>query len=166
MRSRFHANATVWATIVVAASLVGCAPESDSSSSQSPSSGAATGQEDADGHDHPETFTEAVSALRSHHDAIRDGFQSGSPEEAHDPLHEVGHVMEGMPKLAADAGMAASDLESLKSCLEQLFEAYGTVDDAMHTGQEPDYEAVAQQLEDNVSAIEQLGNNLTATDPQ
>jgi hypothetical protein len=105
-----------------------------------------------------------VAALRSHHDAIRDGFQSGSPEQAHDPLHEVGHVLEALPELAADADLSASDIEALQSAVDQMFAGYGAVDDAMHSGEEPDYDAVAEQLEESLKAIEQLLAGQTETD--
>lgn len=98
-------------------------------------------------HSHPQDFPAAVAALRELYETIRDAFQANDPDKAHGPLHHVGHVIEDLSGLAAKAGLGEEELATVKSAAETMFEAYGRLDEAMHTGKKPDYAAEADSLE-------------------
>lgn len=106
-----------------------------------------------DEHDQPADYAAAVAALQGHYEKIKVAFESGSPDDAHEPLHEIGHVLEAIPDLAT-AELAADQAEKVNQAKAELFEAYGQVDDAMHKGETPDYAAVAEKIDTNIAVIE------------
>ena len=54
------------------------------------------------------------------------------------------------------AGLSTAALEKLNQSVQQMFEAYGKIDDAIHQKKEADYPAVAEQLDQSMTAISSL----------
>jgi hypothetical protein len=114
------------------------------------------GDQDEHAEEAPHSFAEGVAALQKHYAEIKTAYTQGEAEKAHEPLHQVGSVLEALPELGQQAGLAATDLEKLKQAVEKMFEAYGNIDDAVHQKKEADYQAVAEQLDENMAAISSL----------
>ena len=55
--------------------------------------------EHGEGHHHPETLADALTELTELRDTIRDAFAADDTDKAHDPLHEVGHIIEVVQEL-------------------------------------------------------------------
>ncbi|MCL4202297.1 MAG: hypothetical protein KJ000_07365 [Pirellulaceae bacterium] len=116
--------------------------------------------DDAHDHDHdhshvtPADFTASVAVLRGHFETIRDAFTEKDLDKAHDPIHEVGHVLEGLPELAAKAGLTEQDLAKAQAAVAAMFEAYGKIDQAIHEGEEADYEAVRDKLDQGMADLD------------
>jgi len=83
---------------------------------------------------HPETFVEAVAVIEQQGASIIDAFKGGTPDDAHDALHEIGHVIEELPELAMKEKFSAELNEKVNSATEKLMNAFGTLDDSMHGG--------------------------------
>lgn len=103
---------------------------------------AATAPGDDHGHDHghdhnhgPATLKEAIAQLTALRDTMKDAFAKNDMDAAHDPLHEVGHVLEAIPELAAKENVNPANLELIKTSVNTLMDAFGAVDKTMH-GQE------------------------------
>ncbi|MHB8864810.1 MAG: hypothetical protein ACYC6N_20575 [Pirellulaceae bacterium] len=148
---------------------LGCGDSGRKSSSvdrREPSAADAKGG--AHGHDHAQqefhTFTEGVTALREHYEEIKAAFTQGDAAKAHEPLHHVGSVLEALPELGKTAGLSASDLEKLNQAVQDMFEAYGTIDDALHQNKEADYQAVAEQLDQSMTVIRSLDASPSAVE--
>ncbi len=129
-------------------------PSADQSGATSP---------DHDGHDHdehalPTTFAEGVSELKEHYQEIKTAFAQADAkkavEEAHDPLHHVGEILEALPELAKKADLSAEQLETISKSVGTMFDSYGNIDDAVHDEKSPDYAAVAEKLDEAMAAIE------------
>ncbi len=98
---------------------------------------AASSAEHAHSHDDhgPESLKDAITELKSMRDTIRDGFAKNDQDAAHDPLHEVGHVLEAMPELAMKEKVSAENQVAIEKAVNSLMDAFGRVDKTMH-GQE------------------------------
>ncbi len=95
-------------------------------------------EEHAHEHDHdhgPESLKDAIKELTSLRDTMRDAFAKNDPDGAHDPLHEVGHVLEAIPELAKKEGVSAENQTAIETGVNSLMDAFGSVDKKMH-GQE------------------------------
>jgi hypothetical protein len=127
--------------------------------------------EDADvhaGHDHgdegqhahgidlPEDLPSAVEALRKCYQEIKDAFESGKPDDAHEPLHHVGELLGATTKLATKAELDEQDEETVTNALGEMFEAYGRIDSSMHAGQTPDYAAESETLDSVMAKLEEV----------
>jgi hypothetical protein len=106
-------------------------------------------QDDQHHHAAPEDFASGVAVLRGHFQTIRDalGQEVADIGTAHDPLHEVGHLLEDLSKLAGQAGLSAEDRATAEAAITAMFEAYGQLDQAIHEGQPVDYESVRDKLD-------------------
>lgn len=108
----------------------------------------------SDEHQHPETYDEAVSDLLAVHEAIADAFAADKADDAHGPLHDVGHMLEVTETLVEQSDMDADIKEKLHEAIEQLFTAYGAIDDKMHDAEEgKDYSEVSEQIASSISTL-------------
>lgn len=107
-------------------------------------------------HDHEDlaigNFAESVGTLRKFHDQIKTAFEAGKPDDAHDALHDIGHVLEALEKQVAD--VAADKKEAAKAAVAGLFDGYTKIDKAMHGGDEVKYADLSEGLSNNVAALE------------
>jgi hypothetical protein len=136
--------------------LVGCG-----SGSRSDPARTASHQHDDHDQDHhdrahaaPADFLAAVTVLRGHFETIRDALSENDVDTAHDPIHEVGHLLEGLPDLAGKAGLTSQDLAAAQAAITAMFEAYGQIDKAIHGGEEADYEAVRDKLDKGMADLD------------
>ena len=95
----------------------------------------------------PADFPAAVAAVHEDYEAIRDAFQTNDMEKAHEPMHRIGRLIETLPELAAKAELGEQELATVKSAAAAMFEAYGEIDDAIHTGKQADYAAASGTLD-------------------
>ena len=105
---------------------------------------------------HPETFGEAVDAVVEMNAEIKAAFAKDDKEAAHDPLHEVGHVLEEMDELAAKAELSDEQLASVKKAVEQLFESFGAVDAVMHGKEGKTYDEVSSQIDESLNVLKSM----------
>ena len=116
------------------------------------------------GHGHlPESLHAAVAELTSIREAVRAAILEGDPDDAHDPLHEVGELLEALPDIAAETDLPKEEWDAVKAANERLFDAFGAIDKAYHTkdgDKKAAYENVAGELEE---AIEEIRSRLPMT---
>ena len=87
-------------------------------------------------HDHgPESLKDAISELTTLRDVIRDSFAQNDQDAAHGPLHEVGEILEAIPKLSEKEKVGAEKRAAIQTSADTLMDAFGRVDKTMH-GQE------------------------------
>lgn len=110
------------ATAVVALALTGC---------PSTTPPAIEGDDHGDGHDHPTTLVEAHDQLVHMSATIKQAFEAGKPGDAHDALHEIGHVIEAIPELAKKAGL--TDEEASTKVSDDLMASFGKLDSVLHS---------------------------------
>ncbi len=105
-------------------------------------------------HQDPETYDEAVTELLATQKAIAEAFAAGNQEDAHGPLHEVGHLLGNTETLVEKSDMDDDTKKKLSEAIEQLFASYGAVDDKMHNSEKgKDYSDVSEQIENAISEL-------------
>lgn len=115
------------------------------------------------GHDHdhehadrPESLHAAVAELTEVRDTIREAILNGDPNDAHDPLHEVGELLEAIPDIAAETDLPKPEWDAVNAANDELFDAFGTIDKAFHTkdgDKKAAYEGVTEKLDNAIEAI-------------
>ncbi len=109
-------------------------------------------------HPAPADFTAGVQELKQCYLKIKQAFAASDShaaiEQADEPLHRVGEILEVLPDLAQKTQLTHDDLQSVKKSVDAMFEAYGDIDGAVHAGKTPDYQAAAKQLDEAMSVLE------------
>lgn len=105
---------------------------------------------------HPETLTEAVTELTELRDTVRDAFAANDPDKAHDPLHEVGHILETVSDLAKEEKLSDEKLAIVKSSVETLMQSFGEIDKSMHGQEGASYKDVSTKIDDAIKALAEL----------
>lgn len=140
-----------------AVALTGCSePVGEESHSQA--SGAEHEKEHGDESGHSghsvDSFEDAVAELSEMKTVICKAFAEGTPDDAHDALHDVGHLLESLPELASkDLKLDQAAMTSLDAAVEALFDGFGKLDETFHGGDEVDAEQIESEL---AKAIDQL----------
>ena len=109
--------------------------------------------EHGEGHHHPETLADALTELTELRDTIRDAFAADDTDKAHDPLHEVGHIIEVVQELAEKEKLPEERLAIVNSSAEELFNAFGEVDKTMHGGEGSTYKDVSGKIDAAMVAL-------------
>lgn len=126
-----------------------------------------TADDDKHTHEHEnshrtQSLAEAVQLLVDHRNAIRDAIDQGTPDVAHDAIHDVGHLLKSLPEIAADSDLVESEWNTVKLQSDRLMEAFGHIDSAFHT-QDSDrttaYRDVAGTIDDAIDEITKLMSN-------
>ena len=121
------------------------------------------------GHSHAESYTDAIEQIQAHAAVIRTTFTEGDPEEGHDALHEIGHLLEGLVELAEKAGLGESDQADIGQAAENAFKAYADLDKTMHSDEaKTTYADIAETvdgaLETLVAKVASIGVDRHALD--
>ena len=112
----------------------------------------ATSSKHDGGHKHATTLAGALKEIEEFRSTIKEAFAKKAPDDAHDALHEIGHVLESVTELAAPATDEAK--KSVKTAVDELFDCFGAMDDTLHkksTGKT--YEEVADRIEAAMSTL-------------
>jgi hypothetical protein len=107
------------------------------------------------GHKHAETYPEAVAELEEMNKVIAAAFAAEDLDAAHDPLHEIGHVLDELPGLAKKHGLGDEAVTAISGAVEKLFEAFGKVDEKFHGAQGATYDEVKETVDANMAILRQ-----------
>lgn len=118
---------------------------------------------DEHAHHHPETLAEAVTELTELRDTIRDAFAANDPDKAHDPLHEVGHILETVSDLAKEEKLSDEKLAIVKSSVDTLMQSFGDIDKSMHGQEGASYKDVSTKIDDAIKALTELNAPVSDT---
>jgi len=132
---------------VVAMSLafVGCEPM--------PKKPAAGGHDHAHTHEGPDSYSAAVTDIEKYQGIVKKAFEDNKIDDAHDALHDIGHAIESIGKLAAKEGFAEADLASAKKATESLLDAFGAIDETLHGGKGKSYSEVSDQVDGALATL-------------
>jgi hypothetical protein len=104
------------------------------------------------------SFEQAVAQLQQHRDAVRDAFAAGTPDACHDALHQVGHLLGDLPKIAEASGLSEEQQAAVTEAAGKLMTAFGEIDKTMHGAADgADYAAVESDVD---AAMETLTSTL------
>ena len=125
------------------------------SSTPSDKSSSETDQHDDNDEKHAETYAAAVEDLNGLATSIKEALTANDEEMAHDPLHEIGHVLEEIPALANKESFTDKDKEAIKKAVDELFESFGKLDEKMHGKEGAMYDDVADQIEQALATLQE-----------
>ena len=122
----------------------------------------ASGEKDGHGHNHdhsdtPKSLHAAITEVSDMWADISTAMDNSDPEAAHNPLHDVGKVLEAMPDLAAETDLAESEWNEIKEEADKLFEAFGDIDSVFHKkdgDKVAAYESAKTTIDEGVAALE------------
>lgn len=101
-------------------------------------------------------FKEVLQSVETMKTAICKAFADGTPEDAHNLLHDVGHSLEKLPELAAEqGGLTADQLSAVNTAVEELFDGFGQLDDTLHGGDEVDIDELDKKLTQALSHLKE-----------
>ncbi|XZE53365.1 hypothetical protein SH139x_005102 [Planctomycetaceae bacterium SH139] len=132
---------------------------------------AATEESDHDhaGHDHGdhdhgdqdepslESLAAGLTKLESEFAVIKAAFEKNSPEDAHDELHDIGHLLESLEHwVASDAAANEVDQAVATPLVKTLFTSFGNLDDTLHGVEGVDIEANLQEISSTITQLKEL----------
>lgn len=121
----------------------------------------AGGGHEAHDHDHggvkhPESLSEAIDAIAKSGTLILNAFKSGSPDDAHDELHEIGHLIECVPRLGEKSGLTPEANATIASANEKLMDAFGKLDETLHGGVAQNLDEISQKVESSLAELKSV----------
>lgn len=151
---------TVFGAALLTVSFVGCGGQPETPSDAPPIS-----IDELEGlqgeHAHADNYPDAVAELDGMREQIEQSFAAGDIDGADGPIHEVGHVLEEVVSLAKKQGLDDDALAAVGSAVEQLFDAFGRVDEKIHGGEGADYADVKAEID---AAFVELKSHLPASE--
>jgi hypothetical protein len=135
---------TKLAMVAFALTIVGCEPAKPK---------ADAGADHGADHAHAETLAGAVKELEGICATIKAAFAKDDAEAAHEPMHEVGHVLGEIPDLVAKSTLDDAGKAEVKKAAETLFEAFSAVDESMHGSGGKKYSDVAESIDAALKVI-------------
>ncbi|MCA9199535.1 MAG: hypothetical protein KDA87_18450 [Planctomycetales bacterium] len=100
------------------------------------------------------SFGDIVSEVVELKTAIQTAYDAGNPDNAHDAMHEIGHMIMHLGEAAGKAGMSTEDQASVTAAAEQLMEDFGKIDAGMHDGNIVPFSDVADSVEENLAVLQ------------
>jgi hypothetical protein len=103
----------------------------------------------------PETFAAAVADLQEHAPEVKEAFDAGKPEDAHDALHHLGEMSEVMTKLIDASTLTAEQKDEAKVASETLFDQYMRLDTEVLHAAKPElkYDDVAGKIDESLAKL-------------
>jgi hypothetical protein len=111
----------------------------------------------------PPDYAAGVERIIDYRDTIRDEIAGGRPSKAHRPLDEATFVLEWMPELARDSGVAKEHWEPVNLSAQEIRTLLDQIHEQIDNGEQPDFDSIAvgiQQAIDTLSAVRGQGYDL------
>lgn len=145
------------AVVTLLASAVGCSPAAKSPAAPKPAPApvpapAAEHDHDHDhgDHAHPETLAAGIAELEQAVADVGAKLAEGTDDAADDAVHAIGHLIDDLRGLLAGQEGLADDAKTAgNQALDEIFTAFGTLDDALHSGAD-DAKAEVRKAHDSV----------------
>ncbi len=155
--------------------MIGCGPQSQTGADQDVTeSGSGAGQnvERVDPHDVPITeeqkrqlreetakFADAVAKVKEFRDAVDRETRQGIPEnpfEAHQALDRADIVVQWLPEIARDSGVAKENWETVTTAANELRELFDKVHLNIDNKVDPDFASVQQQMDARIGELQAI----------
>ena len=104
-------------------------------------------------------FADAVTKVKELRDAVERETQDGIPEdpfEAHQALDKADIVVQWLPEIARDSGVAKEHWETVNTAANELREAFDKVHQNIDNKVDPDFASVQQQMDARIAELEAI----------
>jgi hypothetical protein len=175
MNVRFPFVVLISVAVLFLGVMIGCGPQAQTGSDQDvtePGSSAGQNAERVDPHDVPITeeqkrqlreetakFADAVAKLESFRDTIERETQDGLPEnpfEAHQALDRADIVVQWLPEIARDSGVAKENWEAVTTAANELRELFDKVHLNIDNKVDPDFASIKKQMDARVGELQAI----------
>jgi hypothetical protein len=104
----------------------------------------------------PADYESAASRIESYRDTIRDEIAAGRPSKSHRALDEADIVLNWLPEIARDSGVPKDQWEAVNTTAQTVRELLNRVHANIDAGQEPDYAAVSEDLDQAIAELKAI----------
>lgn len=135
----------------------------------------ATPDEHADPHDIPpteeeiqtlrdkvSTYDAAVQQIQDYRDTIREETTAGEPAKAHRSLDMLDYVLQWLPEIAQDSNVPREQWETIGENAQTLRDLFNEVHARIDAGEDPDYAAVGDQVEQAIDELAAIDTSAAA----
>lgn len=164
-------RSTIAATALLAmGAIVGCSRPPVTPPRTDAQPAAAAGHDHAHDHDHghgdhapPKTVAEGVKRLTEAAAAVKKHLAADARADADTAVHDMGHLLEDLQEFVRTSDLAADAKAAATKALDDLFDCFGTLDEALHadpgtgTPAAEVHASVATRIEAAIGALEAAG---------
>lgn len=104
-------------------------------------------------------FSDAVATLKQFRTQVEQETAAGIPEnpyEAHQALDKADLILQRLPEIARDSGVAKEHWETVNTSANELRTLFEKVHLNIDNQQDPDFAAVAEQIDENLAELEKI----------
>ena len=92
---------------------------------------------------------------------ISEGLADGETEKAHDPLHQLVHLLEGVPKMIDNSSLGQDDQQTLRQSVDELAQSFGAIDKKMHGSDDgAEYSEVKEKIDAALATMNKVSASL------
>lgn len=113
----------------------------------------------------PKDYPEALSRIEGYRDTIRDEIAAGRPTKAHRALDELDIVLNWLPSVARDGGVAKDKWEVINTTAQKIRELFNEVHSRIDAKQEPDYASVSAAIDQAIGALRAVTSASKSDEP-
>lgn len=153
------------APLMLLAPIVGCSPAAKVPPGAKPAAAKSAGDDHDHGHDHgdhahPTTLAAGIAELEQAVADVAAKLAEGADDAADDAVHAIGHLVDDLRGLLAKQEGLADDAKAAGTqALDEIFTAFNTLDEAIHSDAE-DAKAEVRKAHDSVK--ESIGKAVAA----
>ncbi len=174
MNVRFHFVVLLSIAVASLGLMTGCGRQDQTGGDQDPVQSDSDGQdaEGVDPHDMPITeeqkqqlreetakFADLVAKVKELRDTVERETQDGIPKNpfaAHQALDKADIIVQWLPKVAQDSGVAKEHWVTVTTAANELREAFDTVHLNIDNKVDPDFASVQQQMDTRIGELEAI----------
>ncbi len=108
----------------------------------------------ADDVERPKNYAAAVDRIKAYRNTIRDEIAAGRPSKAHRPLDEASYVLEWLPEIVQESGIAKEHWEQINVSAQTIRESFDQVHARIDNQQEPEFQAIGADVQQAIGALE------------
>jgi len=104
-------------------------------------------------------FSAAVAKIKEFRDATEQETKNGIPEnpyKAHQALDQADLVLQWLPQIARDSGVAKEHWEEINTAANELRTSFEKVHQKIDNKQEPDFASVAPEIDQKIARLEEI----------
>ena len=92
---------------------------------------------------------------------IADAASKGTPDDAHDQLHDIGHLLDSLPKIGKAASLDAELQGTLEKTTESLFDAMLKIDGSLHdSSKELKYDDIKDAMSNGIATLKEISEKI------
>jgi hypothetical protein len=110
-------------------------------------------------HGNAKSLGDALAKVERLRNAIQVAFAAKDLATADGPVHEIGHLLEELPELAAKESLSAKDQQQVKQSVDSLMKSFAALDERVHGGDGAgkSYDDVAGQIDSALTQLKSVG---------